>query len=517
MSRPDPFGFRRVTNPDDPLFQLAPPSPPMMIAHQPAPPPGYTPPAPMVSHAPMQSVMDPAIREAQARINAASRPNPQPLGPFNDPQSMVGQFADVGHELIKNFSQQVSGHDPMGPESPGAYRTVDLVKEQGFDPGLLQRLGVGRFSTQPAEQEAIAMPVLKGPNPVPEGPLGEAALGEAAQAAADKAAKIAKNEGLTRAYQRMKQYMRPDLADNLGPTLERNIAQAFKGLPSPEEYEAAARAGIAKKGWYKNSGAAIKTVFGDDTPTFTGVLAAMSPQQSVSANLDMAIHFFGKWIAAGRPEDEAGILKVLDSVPKGSFEAYRNNTVRAIQGNPLVDWLGTGKDAGSGYKVESFRQNLLGEMDYSTNDTWVQKFIGKLSDSYFGSKGRYLASDARTRQVAQQMGWSVAEVQETVWSWIKTLLEQTPSNVKLEEGLKGLSHELIGQDADFAQLLRDPKIVQRLSEYGYEPPSAAFAARSAASSQANIAGAKEADPDVLSRITRRLTKAGIKPEGAARK
>ena len=489
------------------------PAPPPMVAH---PVTGQ----PVNPHLATRSLMDPAIREAQARIALSARPNPQPLmGPPGnpmDPSSVLGQMGDVGHMII----QHALGAQPFGAESPDAYQTMDV---QHPIPGttappnnLLSRLaqsrGEGRFQTGEPMKEGIAMPVLEGPTP-----MIESTLGESMGASAQKAAALAEKEGLMRAFGRMRQYMRPEVADSLKPTIQRSIAQAFQQLPSVEEWEAAARAGVAKRGWYKNSGQTIKSIFGDDTPTFTGVLAAQSPRQKVAGNLKMAIDTFGKWVAAGRPQDEASIRAILEEVPGATFPSRVPNTLKAFQGKPLVDF--TDPESGAGYKVESFRRNLLGEMDYATNDTWMQKWLGQLGEAkanFFGNRANYLATDARTRQVAQKMGWSTAEVQETIWSFIKSLTEKTPSSSTLMEGLKGLTHETIGQDADFAQLLRDPDIAGRLRDLGFQPPDRELpeGARTA-SSPAFRGRVEETNPRVLRKAVRRLTKAGLKPGAAA--
>lgn len=378
-------------------------------------------------------------------------------------------------------------------------------------PSPLQRLQTAGTNYEPIRRARAALDALA--------PLLESATdlgnlapgGEGALSAASGLVRTAEEEGtLLRSFGRMQQYMKPEVVETLGNRIKANIAEAFKSLPPTEEWEAAARAGIAKRGWYKNSGAAIRNTFGDDTPVFTGILAATSPRQTVTENLKMATRIFGEWAAAGRPEDPQAIMKILEKVPGATFPSRVPNTIKAIQGEPLVDF--TDPASGAGYKVESFRRNLLGEMDWATNDTWMAKFSGKAGE-WFSNKANYLAADARTRQVARQMGWSTAEVQETVWSFIKTLVEQTPSSSTLEQGLGAVTHELIGQDTDFAKLLRDPDIQRELSRFGIQAPAAVSEGRAA--SQAIPGGAEAGDPRVLKRIARRLQRQGIEPVGAA--
>ena len=99
----------------------------------------------------------------------------------------------------------------------------------------------------------------------------------------------------------------------------------------------------------------------------------------------------------------------------------------------------------SGPKVNSFMLNLVNELDEVTNDTWMANYAlteqalftgAARADAVdeigsIGVKGPgYLAFNARTRQAAELASqitgdsWKPAEIQETVWSLSKALLEK---------------------------------------------------------------------------------------------
>src|SRR6266571_5433176 len=47
----------------------------------------------------------------------------QKIGPFNDPNSIIGQLGDIGHSALKALGVQ-----PFGAEDPNQYQTADLSK-----------------------------------------------------------------------------------------------------------------------------------------------------------------------------------------------------------------------------------------------------------------------------------------------------------------------------------------------------------------------------------------------------
>jgi len=82
-------------------------------------------------------------------------------------------------------------------------------------------------------------------------------------------------------------------------------------LPRARELASVAKAGEAKRGWYRASTQALMDVFGADAPRFASLLAAMSPQTSVEMNLLNALNTWKNWTAAGRPKDPRAINEIM--------------------------------------------------------------------------------------------------------------------------------------------------------------------------------------------------------------
>ena len=270
----------------------------------------------------------------------------------------------------------------------------------------------------------------------------------------------------------------------------KKLVDLFDSLPDEKELAAAAIAGQAKRGWYTQSAKAISNVFGPDAPRFAALLAALSPQTSVQQNLQNAVAVWAAWDKAGRPTDEAAITKLMsESVFPGNnrlnevgvLPAWIPNTVRALS-TETPDTLTL-----SGPKVDSFAANLRGETNRVTLDSWMANFAlvnqtmfsGSLNKSGPGLRPGYLAYTARVRQAAEHLTqmtgetWTPAEVQETVWSWAKTLYEKTSeygglgtAQDILNDG--EITDALINSTPDFVTQFTDDPIVERtLRAAGY--------------------------------------------------
>lgn len=307
----------------------------------------------------------------------------------------------------------------------------------------------------------------------------------------------------------------------------RGFVSAYEIMPSIDEYAAAAIAGRAKKGWYARSAVALREIFGEDTDRFTALLAATSPRCSVETNLMNSLKVWKAWNEWTQQhpgweqwddiEKRRAIIQVMRENMQQADLAEEGETGESTQGQKkqnedkktkeklgpvLPSWVNntvtalTTSDAAkivlSGPKVHSFMHNLRGDLSYVTNDTWMANSIGRLQEIFSGSdykpeQGdagyslRYLAMNARVRLTAemltQQTGekWEPAEVQETIWSWGKTLTEYAKNLAKTQKkkynegGKKGdapvvpsfreiidsgvLTDEMIGSTVDFAQLV----------------------------------------------------------------
>ena len=271
--------------------------------------------------------------------------------------------------------------------------------------------------------------------------------------------------------------------------LRRDTAEKFvdiiQGLPSANEMAATAFAGRAKRGWYEHSARAISHVFGADGTRFAGLLAALSPQCSVETNLLNALKMWKNWNAEGRPTTRQEIVAIAGRSVQGNkgeksvLDAWKNNAVRMLSSDAPE------KVVLSGPKVNSFMRNLLGHVDEVTNDAWMSNyalvdqkiFAGKLNAAGTepGKRPGYLAMSARVREAAKTLTrltgeeWTPSEVQETIWSWAKTLYEMSSVDKSAVENIKdkSLTDELINSTPDFRSLFNDSTYSKILSDAGY--------------------------------------------------
>jgi hypothetical protein len=281
------------------------------------------------------------------------------------------------------------------------------------------------------------------------------------------------------------------------------------GALDPNDIAPAALAGRAKRGWYKASGQALQDVFGEDSPRFVSLLAATSPRVSVEANLRNALNIWREWNKAGRPQDAESVLRIMEDTVQRSplaaadkssvLGAWKNNTVQALTGDlnaPLEDMTAFL----SGPKVESFRRNLLGDLDEVTNDAWQATATGQEQTNFSGrsptavqkaagapggikSPG-YMATSAAAREAAKKLtketgeAWTPAEVQETVWSLTKAAWEKAQATGQpVGQVLRELQHSEVADVPDFSGLLGQGEYAKLLDEAGYGPQVKALAAK----------------------------------------
>jgi hypothetical protein len=139
----------------------------------------------------------------------------------------------------------------------------------------------------------------------------------------------------------------------------------------------------------------------------------------------------------------------------------------------------------SGPKVNSFMLNLRGVTEEVTNDAWMANYAAVDQRIFSGGlnaagtdpgKGPgYLAMSAKVRQAARTLTkltgeeWTPAEVQETVWSWAKTLYELQNKDFGARELLDNgeVTDELIQSTPDFRTQLHEERNEDTLREAGY--------------------------------------------------
>ena len=282
-------------------------------------------------------------------------------------------------------------------------------------------------------------------------------------------------------------------------------------ITNPNEIAAMAHAGLAKMHWYTNSANALNHIFGADSPRFGALLAAMSPQTSVQSNLRNALNTWKNWVAEGRPQDEQHILDIMGRSVEGDkgidsvLPGWMNNSVDALtHPDPANLQL-------SGPKVNEFAGALRNELNRVVNDAWMATG-SRMDQSLYGGSNNgirgmdrmrptgefykktgepmaepvggmgpgYLYQNAMTRKAAKTLtaetgvNWDPSHVQETMWSYVKPLVEFRRKGMANGADLNQLHSLLDEKDIagtpDFSTLLRDtPEYAKVLQDSGYGP------------------------------------------------
>ena len=287
-------------------------------------------------------------------------------------------------------------------------------------------------------------------------------------------------------------YLTEDEKAPLRKASAEKLVALVEQLPSAEEMAAVAVSARAKRGWYKRSAQALVDTFGlEDAPRFAALLAALSPQTSVESNAYNALKMWTNWNRAGRPTTRKAIEFLMGQSVQGDkgeqsvLTSWKDNTVRAL----------AAKDATtvriSGPKVSSFMLNLQGVTNEVTNDAWMANYAN-VEQALFAASYRktetgeklgqksigYAAMSAAVRKAAEAatkitgQPWTPAEIQETVWSWAKTLYEKRNAageNRRMVDILMAgdLTAEDIAGTPDFATLFANGVYRNILEEGNY--------------------------------------------------
>ncbi len=325
-----------------------------------------------------------------------------------------------------------------------------------------------------------------------------------------KGLRLAKGEGEGDLYQmapsneEIEAHLQPGEIKAKGKLRENVFDAVRKHLENTnlDEFVEAAHAGRAARGWYEYLGNTLKGILGDDTATFVKTLAATSPRQSVAKNLEMTIDVWEKWDKAGRPTDTKTLTKLFGprdaKNPKGPWKvvdlmARGPNTRRALQGEEL-----------SGPKVKPFDRNIMGDPMPVTNDSW-QALLGGWEQEIFSTPAGNAAGTHVVRAAAKELGWAPREGQETMWSFIKTLVTLAGETGDPYDALERMTHGDILKGAEIAQMLEDPDVRQRLERLGYDTDKIPrFTGREAVDPNQAVLGEEGSNPEVLGRLAGRV-------------
>lgn len=254
-------------------------------------------------------------------------------------------------------------------------------------------------------------------------------------------------------------------------------------LPTISEGEDIALKGAAKKTWYQDSAKAIADVFGPDSDRFAALLAALSPQVDVPTNFQNALHTWNQWLEEGKPTNRDDIERIVaenitTDEKKNETKALKAWTLNSIRALTADDPSGLQL---SGPKVDSFAQNLRGNLNAVTNDRWMMYYgTGDASKPMRNRNQKgyaipgfdYLALSAHIRQVADALTkrtgekWTPAEAQAAIWSYVRTIKQLADSKgMTPKELLTGTKEEIpVADTVDFARLINEPKYQQDIEK-----------------------------------------------------
>ncbi len=150
------------------------------------------------------------------------------------------------------------------------------------------------------------------------------------------------------------------------------------------------------KHWYAQQTRFLKHRFGDDWKLMAGLLAATSPRLKLRTSWDISLTIL-EAVQAGRPPVMWGLMK-----------GHRLNVERALVGKKL-----------SGNKVERFCQNLLGNLEVVTIDTWMLKLWKVELTSHSKHSKKYGKLERAFQKWARSKGMKPANAQAMLWNYIR--------------------------------------------------------------------------------------------------
>lgn len=229
--------------------------------------------------------------------------------------------------------------------------------------------------------------------------------------------------------------------DELNSLFKRIIAE-----PSYEELRQSALNFKDERQWYENGSRALAalpfhgtTVLRNgreipDLELYTNILAAVSPRIRVEGSVDLANKVFES-IKRGDDQWPSGIMGSVKGMLR-DIEA--GNTIDKWGPSRFTDTLGKVHILHGRQKVESFYQNLMGNLDRVTNDSWMSKLFG-----YDGNltKVQYDDVERKIQALAVDLKWKPAQVQAALWGSIreKAVAEMRTEALRLQDSgdLKG--------------------------------------------------------------------------------
>lgn len=163
--------------------------------------------------------------------------------------------------------------------------------------------------------------------------------------------------------------------------------------------------------WYKQQSDFLKMRFGDQWKLVAGLLAATSPRVTFKTSWNFSMSIWDQ-IQNGKESDLSGFMK-----------GHRLNIERVLAGKEL-----------SGPKVQRFYQNLIGNLDVVTIDSWMVK----LWDIDCGTHGspwpaKYRRCERAFQKWARSKRKHPANMQAILWNYIRSKEGKEPVSFEIVE------------------------------------------------------------------------------------
>jgi hypothetical protein len=154
--------------------------------------------------------------------------------------------------------------------------------------------------------------------------------------------------------------------------------------------------------WYQDATKLIKELHGHNWRLFVDILAATSPRQSVKRNWRQTSAILAAYIdRENKPEIFADLLGRC-------MPAHLLNIIRSLQQRPI-----------NGQKVWRFSENLKGNLDVVTIDTWICKAYG--IDGNALPTSLYNRLENKIQVDAKRQGIAAANWQAVLWYSVRRL------------------------------------------------------------------------------------------------
>lgn len=165
--------------------------------------------------------------------------------------------------------------------------------------------------------------------------------------------------------------------------------------------------------WYSKTTDFLKDTFGDNYKLIAALLSACSPQVNLKTSWTWTIEIYNQY-KAGKMPDLSKLMR-----------CHRANVLRALAGQEL-----------SGRKVQNFYENLIGNDNAVTLDTWMLRLFGWYDRHIRVPTDRQYDKLAnRFRAVAKANGYAPAEFQAILWT-----------KYRQQNGRQPVDYVKVGQD-----------------------------------------------------------------------